>query len=202
MTTASRQGELDNDMPKVNKEGKNSANKSQEKPQTKWGAFAGVLVAVAAVITAIVGSGGLGGLITALNTVASRPTPTINSSPTSPSVVSCSDYFDGLKQQTKPIKVELDRLQYQIDIAPAKVESDFIGIQLTDYNKIIASLKFKFSASEDAFRITTVIDAQCQEQLGGASKIVKNASEFDLLEKYRVRLTYTSGNVLVDFKKK
>lgn len=189
-------------MPKVNKDGKNSADKPHEKSRTKWGTFAGVLLAVATVITAIVGSGGLGGLITALNAVASRPTPTIYSSPTSSSVVSCPDYFDGLKQQTKPIKVELDRLQYQIDIAPAKVESDFIGIQLTDYNKIVASLKFKFSANEDAFKIASVIDAQCEEQLGGASKIVKNASEFDLLEKYRVCLTYTSGNVLVDFKKK
>jgi hypothetical protein len=183
-------------MPKVNKESKNSDGKSNEKPQPWWGTLPGILTGIALTITAV------GGLITALNPVAPRPTSTVISSPTSPSVVSCPDYFDGLKQQTKPIKVELDRLQYQIDIAPAKAENDYIGIQLTDYNKIVASLKFKFSASEDVFKIASMIDAQCQELLGAESKPVKSASEFDLLEKYRVRLTYTSGNVLVDFRKK
>lgn len=185
-------------MPKVNKESKNSDGKSNEKPQTWWGTLPGVLTGIALTITAV------GGLITAMNTVASRPAPTAppttSASPTT--AMSCPDYFDGLTQYTKPIKVELDRLQYPIDIAPAKAESNFIGIQLTDYNKIVASLKFKFSASEDVFKIASMIGAQCQEQLGGESKIVKNASEFDLLDKYRVRLTYTSGNVLVDFKKK
>ncbi len=183
-------------MPKVNKESKNSGGKSNEKPQSWWGTLPGILTGIAGIITA------LGGLILAWNSISPRPTPTAPPTFNSAPVISCPDYFDGLKQQTKPIKVELDRLQYQIDIAPAKVESDFIGIQLTDYNKIVASLKFRFSASEDGFKIASMIDAQCQEQLGGASKSVKNASEFDLLDKYRVRLTYTSGNVLVDFKKK
>ncbi len=202
---------------------KKKINRTSGDKPSFWTTLPGILTAIAAVITAVGGllaalhTAGLIGAATPAPAVVANPVPNVAAQPSlsappadvgTTSAGCFAQYFQGIAgDRIYPVETGAQDLQL---IRPDQSIAEPIGIRFTDFGQTIGAIKFQYFASNQVFKVFSVVDAGCaavqdysNATRGGAQNMLQN---FDTLQmrlgnaNYQLRLEY-DGSLTVVFRK-